>query len=124
MITVQANTISEAISQAAEKLNVEESEMYYEVMQEEKNFPFKKPAIIKAYAKTEIEIIEPVIPKSIVRIQNNGDNSKTIPKCPTCGSTNISKISAGERIISVGVLGLGSNKINKSYKCNNCKYTW
>lgn len=47
-----------------------------------------------------------------------------VPKCPTCGSTNIRKISTGERMVSVGMLGLFSKKINKSFKCNSCGYTW
>lgn len=46
------------------------------------------------------------------------------PKCPTCNSTNISKIGFGERATSVVGLGLFSKKINKTFKCNNCKYTW
>lgn len=46
------------------------------------------------------------------------------PKCPTCGSTNIQKIGTGERVASVTMLGLFSKKINKSYKCLNCKHTW
>ena len=44
--------------------------------------------------------------------------------CPTCKSTNVAKIGAGERAASVGLLGIFSKKINKSYKCNNCGYTW
>lgn len=46
------------------------------------------------------------------------------PKCPTCGSLNIKHISGGERIASVGFLGIFSKKINKSFKCDNCGYTW
>ena len=46
------------------------------------------------------------------------------PHCPTCNSTNIQKIGAGERIGSVAMLGLFSKKINKSFKCKNCGYTW
>lgn len=55
--------------------------------------------------------------------QINLQTSNT-PKCPTCGSTNIRKISTGERMVSVGMLGLFSKKINKSFKCNSCGYTW
>ena len=55
--------------------------------------------------------------------QINLQTSNT-PKCPTCGSNNIRKISTGERIVSVGMLGLFSKKINKSFKCNSCGYTW
>lgn len=48
------------------------------------------------------------------------------PKCPTCGSTNISRISGLERGASIFAWGLFSKKINKTFKCNNpnCGYTW
>lgn len=44
--------------------------------------------------------------------------------CPTCGSTNIKKITGTERAASVIGLGIFSKKINKSYKCIKCKCTW
>ena len=44
--------------------------------------------------------------------------------CPTCKSTNVSKIGAGERAASVGLFGIFSKKINKTFKCNSCGYTW
>ena len=50
--------------------------------------------------------------------------SKNQIKCPTCGSTNTNKISGTERAVSVMGLGLFSKKINKSFKCKNCGYTW
>lgn len=46
------------------------------------------------------------------------------PKCPTCGSTNIKKIGGIERGASIVAFGLFSKKINKTFKCNNCGYTW
>ena len=46
------------------------------------------------------------------------------PHCPTCGSTNIKKITGTERAASVIGLGIFSKKINKSYKCLRCKHTW
>lgn len=46
------------------------------------------------------------------------------PKCPTCGSTNIKPITATERATSIIGLGIFSKKINKTYKCLNCKHTW
>lgn len=49
---------------------------------------------------------------------------KHIPKCPTCQSTNIQKINGLERGVSVAAWGLFSKKINKSFKCKNCGYTW
>ena len=46
------------------------------------------------------------------------------PRCPTCGSTNVSKIDAIDRAVSIGTLGIFSNKINKSFKCKDCGCTW
>lgn len=45
-------------------------------------------------------------------------------KCPHCGSTNISKIGVVNRAVSVGLLGLASDKIGKTHKCNKCGSTW
>ena len=47
-----------------------------------------------------------------------------MPKCPTCGSTNISKIGTVNRMISTSLFGLASSKIGKTHKCNNCGTTW
>lgn len=46
------------------------------------------------------------------------------PTCPTCHSRNVQKISGLERGVSVIGSGLTSNKINKTFKCRNCGYTW
>lgn len=47
-----------------------------------------------------------------------------VPKCPTCGSTNIRRMSGVERGASIAAFGIFSKKINKSFKCGNCGYTW
>ena len=46
------------------------------------------------------------------------------PKCPSCGSSNISKIGTVNRLISTSIFGLASSKIGKTHKCNNCGSTW
>ncbi len=67
------------------------------------------------------------------RMENNAklEHSKAIleeqshqPECPTCHSKNIQRISGVERGASVAMLGLFSKKLNKSFKCKNCGYTW
>ncbi|WP_320938216.1 hypothetical protein [Enterocloster lavalensis] len=52
------------------------------------------------------------------------DRSSHTPKCPTCGSPNIKPITSTERAASLIGLGIFSKKINKTYKCLNCKHTW
>lgn len=47
-----------------------------------------------------------------------------LPKCPTCNSTNIRKIKAGERTASIIGFGIFSRKANKTWKCENCGHLW
>ena len=61
--------------------------------------------------------------KSIQNTQSTIKQDNT-PKCPHCNSTNIKPITTGERIGSITMLGIFSKKINKSFKCLDCKYTW
>ncbi|MBP1548184.1 MAG: hypothetical protein J6J39_07325 [Clostridia bacterium] len=56
--------------------------------------------------------------------QPKHQSEQNIPKCPTCGSTNIKHISTLNRAVSVGVFGLLSGKIGKNYECLNCKARW
>ena len=46
------------------------------------------------------------------------------PKCPTCGSTDLSKVSTMSKAGSVFMWGLFSQKVKKTWHCNNCKYEW
>lgn len=46
------------------------------------------------------------------------------PKCPSCGSSNISKIGLVNRAVSTKLFGLASSKIGKTHKCNNCGSMW
>ncbi|WP_337935029.1 zinc ribbon domain-containing protein [Jutongia sp.] len=58
------------------------------------------------------------------------DNKKILsqqsntPKCPTCGSTNIQKISGTKRWLSAGLFGLASSDVGKSMVCKSCGYKW
>lgn len=62
--------------------------------------------------------IQPVLEtNSLSQMQN-------IPKCPTCGSTNIKHISTLNRAVSIGMLGIFSSKIGKNYECLHCKAKW
>lgn len=48
----------------------------------------------------------------------------TVLRCPSCRSTQVRKIDVVERAGSVAIFGLFSKKINKSFKCRSCGYTW
>lgn len=50
--------------------------------------------------------------------------TSNIPKCPICGSTDLSKVSSISKAGSVLMFGLLSQKVKKTWHCNNCKYEW
>lgn len=50
------------------------------------------------------------------------ENSK--PHCPNCNSTNICKITTGNRIASGAVFGIFSSNIGKTMRCRDCGYKW
>lgn len=47
-----------------------------------------------------------------------------IPKCPTCGSTNIEKISGTAKVAGAVAFGLFSKTARSQFKCGNCGYKW
>lgn len=63
----------------------------------------------------------PAIEKTIVKKTSNVVNK---PKCPTCNSTNIKKISGLSKAGSVAMFGIFSQKVKKQMHCNNCGYEW
>ena len=52
------------------------------------------------------------------------EEQSRVPKCPTCHSTNIRKMGGIERGASIYAFGIFSKKVNKTFKCQNCGYTW
>lgn len=47
-----------------------------------------------------------------------------IPKCPTCQSGNIRKISSVRKISGAALFGLFSKTALSQFECNNCGYKW
>lgn len=46
------------------------------------------------------------------------------PKCPTCGSQNIEKISLTKKAFGGAMFGLFSSDIRNTMHCKNCGYKW
>ena len=51
-------------------------------------------------------------------------STKNIPKCPTCNSTNIRKISGSRKALGAIGFGLLSKTAKSQFECLNCKYKW
>lgn len=58
------------------------------------------------------------------QITNKKDENSNIPKCPTCQSTNIKKISVAKRATHGFMFGIFSKTAFSQFECNNCGYKW
>lgn len=56
--------------------------------------------------------------------ENDNPRQQNTPKCPTCGSTNIEKISAGKKAIGFVAVGVFNSNFGKTMHCKNCGYKW
>ena len=71
-------------------------------------------------------IIDGTLPPSDLSPQQQAYNNAVAqewlnkPKCPTCNSTNIKKISGLSKAGSVAMFGIFSQKVKKQWHCNNC----
>lgn len=73
----------------------------------------------ESYKKLEKNTIVNVRHEKAPVIQINN-----IPKCPTCQSTNIQKISAGRKLLGGLGFGLMSKTATSQFECKNCGYKW
>ena len=49
---------------------------------------------------------------------------QNLPKCPTCSSTNIKKLSFANRYLHYRAIGFLSKTARSQFVCNNCGYKW
>lgn len=57
-------------------------------------------------------------------LENDKVKQLNIPKCPTCGSTDIKKISVMSKAVGATMFGLFSKTARSQFKCKNCGYEW
>lgn len=58
------------------------------------------------------------------RQQRQTQERLNLPKCPTCSSTNIEKISSFDKAAGAVMFGLFSKTARSQFKCRNCGYKW
>ena len=56
--------------------------------------------------------------------QSSQKTEENKPKCPTCNSTNIEKISLSRKAVGGLAFGLFSSNVRKTMHCKNCGYKW
>lgn len=52
------------------------------------------------------------------------EKEQNTPKCPTCGSTNVNKISTAKKAAGFLTVGVFSSNLGKTMECKNCGYKW
>lgn len=60
----------------------------------------------------------------IMRMEKQQAQKANVPKCPTCGSTNVEKISTAQKAFGFALVGLFSSNLGKTMHCKNCGYKW
>lgn len=73
-------------------------------------------AYIKEYKQKNAEVLN--------AMKQNMNQNKNIPKCPTCGSTKIEKISASAKLGGAMMFGVLSKTAKSQFKCKSCGYKW
>ncbi len=46
------------------------------------------------------------------------------PRCPYCGSENLTKITTMDKVVNIALFGVFGNKRRYQWHCNNCKTNW
>lgn len=58
------------------------------------------------------------------RAKTFNQQRSNVPKCHTCGSTNVEKISLASKAIGGALFGLFSSNVRNTMHCKNCGYKW
>lgn len=80
----------------------------------------KNPLYDEKFTKLADEHLKAVIARSDIKYRQNQNR----PKCPTCQSTNLKKISATKRATHGYLFGIFSKTAFSQFECKNCGYKW
>lgn len=70
------------------------------------------------------EIVSQLSPDQIAHNNAVAQEWLNKPKCPTCNSTNLKKISVVSKAVNTAAFGIFGTKRHKTFHCNNCGYEW
>ena len=79
------------------------------------DLPIRCPKCFAVY--DTISFREEVRPKIV-------EQPKEKIKCPTCGSTNVRRVTSIDKVTNIALFGLFGNKRTKQFHCDDCNYEW
>lgn len=62
--------------------------------------------------------------RSFKNNSNKTESNQFVPKCPTCQSPDIEKISLAKKAVGGALFGLFSSDVRKTMHCKKCGYKW
>lgn len=87
----------------------------------------EKELLYQTRTQKELEEIRKQLEEKSFADSTNDEEKKeqtNLPKCPTCSSTNIEKISSFDKAAGAVMFGLFSKTARSQFKCRNCGYKW
>ena len=104
----------------------------FEVRVKDGNFPKQVAEVVRKefyydnplFDKEKYEAREQADRERIERNKAGLNPLDNLPKCPTCGSTNLSRLSGVGMITMFGGFGVTDGNAGKTFQCNNCGYHW
>lgn len=91
---------------------------------------YRLPEQVECFCEEQSDVITDVVLADRPQIQyveratSNVVQEVNLPKCPTCGSYDVEKISLGSKAAGYVAFGIFSSNVRRSYKCKNCGYRW
>lgn len=67
---------------------------------------------------------QPSVSPRIQPVSQNHAPISNVPRCPTCGSLNVEKISMTSKAVGGVMFGVFSSNIRNTFKCKKCGYKW
>ena len=90
----------------------------------------KNPLYNEALFDSSLELVKQKSQEDLKKLLADSERKrklealKNVPKCPTCGSTNIKKISTTRKVVGAGLFGLFSKDATSQFCCGSCGYKW
>ena len=84
----------------------------------------RKQYIEENYGKNSKAYQDAVVQNCINSAREREQTNGNLPKCPTCNSTNLKKISTTAKVTNTVMWGILGTKRYKTFHCNQCGYEW
>lgn len=84
----------------------------------------RKQRLNREYGKDSPAYQQAVVEQCIQAERARKQESSNIPKCPTCESTSLHKISTTSKVVNTVAFGLLGTKRHKTFHCDSCGYEW